>query len=450
MTDDIFKPYLSDPMVQKIPGSTLSHLNDPFLNDVIRALDQITGGVRDFVKLNPLRTYQRHAGHFSSAISIARAFAFLDFAHSTQSVNEIVERIWNLTPTTSQRSSFNSSVYDTVMDNMVSSGLIQFDNSKQRVLHVMPYPVSTKKYVHDHFLNKPTIFNQQKNHFSIIHSIQDFPELTSVLETKSPNHADFTRDLSALESVDIIRPYNIGGRPYTFSKTYISGEKSFKTWETILESAETVRTGLRELLVIQGDMGGYITQTDISEITGMNQRLVNRLIRNISNMGLAQKTRTFQMEDALSRPTSGTLLNMNYYEFNNATDTLRLIRSVPDSRTILERLRQQNTLSEDVLLDEYEVSVVQSVRNTLDSVGLINKDELSEGILHISPNKNGERFLFDVLAVAANSRIITEPDYDIKNKLSSMFEKVNENKLDQVTGQLTFDFFKAQEDELRR
>jgi hypothetical protein len=450
MADDIFTPYLSDPMVQKIPERSLSHLNDPELNDVIRALDQITRGVRDFSRVHPLRSHQTTTGRFSATISIARALAFLDTAHSTQSVNEIVERIWNVTPTTTQRKSFNDSVYGTVMSNMISSGTIQFDTSKQRVQQVMPYPVSSKLYIYDHFLHKPAIFDQQKNHFNIIHSVQDFPELTSVLETNAPNPGDFPRDLSALQSIDVILPYNIGGRPFTFSQTYISGEKSFKTWEAVLESVDNVRIGLRELLVIQGDMGGYITQTEISEITGMPPRIVNRLIRNISNMGLALKTRTLQMGDALSRPTSGTLLNMNYYEYNNATDILRLIRSVPDSRSILETLRRHGTLSEDDLLDEYEVSIVQSVRNTLDGMGLISKEPLSDGILVIAPNKNGQKFLFDVLAVAANSRIITDPDYDIKNKLSAMFEKVDEDKLNKVTGQLTFDFFKAQEDELRR
>jgi len=450
MVDNIFKPYLSDPMVQKIPDSTFSHLNDPFLNDVIRALDQITRGVRDYTKMHPLRNSQTHVGRFSATISIARAFAFLDTAHSTQSVNEIVERIWNVTPTTTQRRSFNTSVHGTVMPNMVSSGLIQFDESNQRVKQVMSYPVSSKKYVFDHFLSKAPIFEQQKNHFDIIHRVQDFPELTTVLETNAPNPGDFQRDISALQSIDVVLPYTIGGRPFTFAKTYISGEKSFKTWEAILESADTVRMGMRELLVMQGEMGGFITEPEISEITGMHPRVVNRLIRNIHNMGLAQRTRTIQMGDALIRPTSGTLLGMNYYEYNSATDILRLIRSVPDSLSILEKLRKENTISEDDLLDEYEVSVVQVARNTLDGIGLISKEPLSDGILQIAPNKDGEKFLFDVLAVAANSRIITDPDYDIKNKLSAMFDKVDEDKLEKVTQQVTFDFFKAQEDEIRR
>jgi hypothetical protein len=437
-------------MVSKISPSVLSSLNKPELNNVIRAEDQIIRGVREFVLSNPLRNYQRHAGHFSSAVSLARALAFLDVAHSTRSINEIIEKIWNVTPTTSQRASFNSSLGGTVIPHLVDDGLIQLDPSKQRVLNVMPYPVSSKLYVLNNFLHNPKLYQEQQNHFGIINRVQDFPELTDTLEANASCRSLFARDYGALESIDVIRSYSVTGRNFTFAKSYITGDKSLETWQTILDTTDIVRVGLRDLLVLQGEFGGFITQNEIAEATGMNQRIVNRLIRHIDNMGLAQKTRTLQMEDALSRPTSGTLLNMNYYEYNNAAATLCLVRSVPDSIAILAKLERLGVLKEDELIDEFEIPVVQQVRNTLDLIGLISKDAQSEGIIQIAPNKNGKEFLSDVLTVAAKSRKVTDPNYDIKNILVSRFEKIDDNKLAEEAIQLKLDFFKVEAEESRK
>ncbi|AGB01366.1 hypothetical protein Metfor_0286 [Methanoregula formicica SMSP] len=407
-------------------------------------------GVREFVLSNPLRNYERHAGHFSSAVSLARALAFLDVAHSTRSLSEIKERVWNVTPTTSQRASFNTSLRDTVIPHLINDGLIQLDASGQRILQVMPYPISSKLYVFNNFLNNAKLFEEQQNHFDIINRVQDFPELTDTLEANSPRRYLFSRDYNALESVDVIRSHSISGRTFTFAKSYITGDKSLDTWKTVLDTTDVVRVGLRDLLVLQGECGGFITQNEIAEATGKNHRLVNRLIRHMDNMGLAQKTRTLQMEDALSRPTSGTLLNMNYYEYNNAAATLCLVRSVPESIGILVKLEKQGTLTEEELIDEYEIPVVQQVRNTLDLIGLISKDAQSEGIIQIAPNKNGKEFLSDVLTVAAKSRKVTDPEYDIKNKLASMFEKIDEQKLEREAIQVKLDFFNAEAEELRK
>ena len=450
MTSNIFEPYLSDPLVSSIPRDILLKLNEEELNDIIRAEDQIIRGVREFVLSNPLRTYERHAGHFSSAVSIARALVFLDVAHYTKSVNEIVERVWRVTPTTSQRPSFNTSLTNTVIPNILSSGLIQLDSTGQRISRVMPYPISSKLYVRNNFLLKPRLFNEQKNHFDIIHNVQDFPELTVELEAHSPNHEYFGRDYNALSSIDVIRPVSVGGREFTFAKSYITGEKTLETWATVLDTADTVRRGLRDLLILQGEFGGFITQNEIAEATGMGDRLVNRLIRHIDNMGLAQRTHTLQLEDALSRPTSGTLIGMNYYEYNNAAATLCLVRSVPDSINILVKLEKLETLTEEELIDEFGIPVVQQVRNTLDLIGLISKDAQSEGILQIAPNKCGKEFLSDVLTVAAQSRKVTDPDYDFKNKLASMLGGIDETRLEREAGQVKLEFFEAETKEARK
>ncbi len=450
MADDIFKPYLSDPMVKKIPPNVLSRLNDKQLNDVIRAVDQMTRGVREFVLSNPLRTYQRHAGHFSSAVSLARALAFLDAAHSTHSVNDIVERVWNVTPTTSQRSSFNTSLNGTVIPHLISDGIIQFDPTKKKIEKVMPYQVGSKLYVRNNFLLNTKLFSEQKNHFDIMYRIQDFPELTNDLEANSPNWADFARDYGALSDIDIIRPISVTGREFTFAKAYVLGEKALNTWQTVLEEANEVRVALKQLLITTGEFGGYITQSEIVEATGWNQRVVNRLIRHVDNMGLAQRTRTLQLEDALSRPTSGTLLGLNYYEYNNAADILRLIRSVPESTDILVKIQNRDSVTEDELIDEFEVAVVQKVRNSLDQVGLISKDAITEGVLTIAPNKGGKELLSDVLTVAANSRKITGPEYDIKDKLSSFFDKIDEDRVQKEAVQIKLDFYGIEAEETRK
>ena len=440
MLPEIVKPYLEHPMVKSKNKSDLDVLDEKVLNNVIRAEDQIIRGVREYY-LDSERQKRLNPGHFSSSILIARGLAFLDIAHSNKNVMDICNEVWKITPTTTKRSSFNQNIKSSIIPRLENNGLIEFNSDKQNVINCIPYPIGSKLFVQKNLLEIPKLYQEQINHFDIIRNIQDFPELTTQLQLNSSNQQYFKRDFNALEEIDVIRSQSINNRDFTFSKTFLTGEQSSDTWLKVLETADNVRTGLKALMDIQGDFGGFISHSEIVQSTGWNSRAVNRLMRTINNIGISDKTYTLDMEDALSRPTSGTLLNMNYHELNNAQAILVLTRSIPTSIDILYKLQQQSNISEEELMDEFGISSVQKVRNTLQKIGVISNESLYDGNLELVPFRGNQQFLSDVLTVSANSRHVLDPDYDVSKKLEPTFKKIDEDRLQRESKQISLEFY---------
>ena len=446
MLPEIVKPYLDHPMVESKNESDLEVLNEKELNNVIRAEDQIIRGVREYY-LDSEKQKRLNPGQFSSSILIARGLAFLDIAHYKKNVMDICDEVWKITPTTTKRSSFNQNIKSSIIPRLEKNGLIEFNSDKQNVINFIPYPIGSKLFVQKNLLEIPRLYKEQINHFDIIRNIQDFPELTFEIQSNSPHPQSFERDFNALEEIDVIRSQTINNRDFTFAKTFLTGEQSSEAWLKVLETADNVRTGLKALMDIQGDFGGFISHSEIVQSTGWNSRAVNRLMRTINNIGISDKTYTLDMEDALSRPTSGTLLNMNYHELNNAQAILVLTRSVPTSIDILYKLQKQSNISEEELMDEFGINSVQRVRNVLQTIGVISKEALQEGILERVPFRGNKQFLSDVLAVSANSRHVLDPDYDVNKKLEPMFNKIDEDRLQRESKQISLEFYGIIDDE---
>ena len=446
MLPEIVKPYLDHPMVESKNESDLEVLDEKELNNVIRAEDQIIRGVREYY-LDSEKQKRLNPGQFSSSILIARGLAFLDIAHYKKNVMDICDEVWKITPTTTKRSSFNQNIKSSIIPRLEKNGLIEFNSDKQNVINFIPYPIGSKLFVQKNLLEIPRLYKEQINHFDIIRNIQDFPELTFEIQSNSPHPQSFERDFNALEEIDVIRSQTINNRDFTFAKTFLTGEQSSEAWLKVLETADNVRTGLKALMDIQGDFGGFISHSEIVQSTGWNSRAVNRLMRTINNIGISDKTYTLDMEDALSRPTSGTLLNMNYHELNNAQAILVLTRSVPTSIDILYKLQKQSNISEEELMDEFGINSVQRVRNVLQTIGVISKEALQEGILERVPFRGNKQFLSDVLAVSANSRHVLDPDYDVNKKLEPMFNKIDEDRLQRESKQISLEFYGIIDDE---
>jgi hypothetical protein len=101
------------------------------------------------------------------------------------------------------------------------------------------------------------------------------------------------------------------------SKYFLTDDaKSVETWERVLESTDNVRIGLKSLMDLQAEYGGFISHAEVMEATGWNGRNVSSLMRAVNNLGISRMTTTIGKEDALSRSICGTLLNMNYHEFD--------------------------------------------------------------------------------------------------------------------------------------
>lgn len=296
------------------------------------------------------------------------------------------------------------------------------------------------------------MLRHQANHYSIIGDVQDFPELTSVLETNSPEPSTFKRDYKALFEIDNIRDQVIGNRSYTFSTCFLAREKSASTWLQLLSDAsDNYRIALKSLMDLQGDFGGYLSHQEIVAATGLKERDVSWIMRNIDNLEISQIVHTLE-GNALSRITSGTLLNMNYRDLVNAQSILVLTRQEPRSIEMLNILQDNKQLVEDDLTDKYESAIpVQRTINSLMSIGLIRqKGRTNEGIYELTPLKGNEKFIDDVLAVAAHSRHVIDPDYDITKSLDEQYSGMDEEKFKRGTEQLQLDYFKEAEEELRK
>ena len=233
----------------------------------------------------------------------------------------------------------------------------------------------------------------------------------------------------------------------------MTGEKSKTTWMQLLSDAsDNYRVSLNALMDLQGEYGGFISHQEIVAATGLKARDVNWLMRNVDNLGISQIVHTLDIGNALSRITSGTLLNMNYRDLNNAQSILVLTRQEPKSVDMLNILLDKKELIEDDLTDRYGDAIpVHKTINSLVSIGLIRqKGTINEGIYELTPMKGNERFISDVLAVAARSRHVTDPEFDITNLLEEQYRGMDEAKWQRGSEQLKIDYFKEKEDEFRR
>ncbi len=448
MIPDIIRPYLDHPLVKSKKESDLEVLDSQGLNNIIRAEDQIIRGVREYyLDKTKSESGRLTPSQFSSSILLARGLAFLDVAHYKQNVSDIYNDVWDITPTTAKRASFNTNMRDSIMPRLEDGGLVEFDASKQSIVNYVPYPVGSKLFVQKNLVENTKLMMEQANHYQIINTIQDFPELTTTIEAKAPQSQYFKRDFTALSEIDILRVQEMRGRQFAFSKGFLTSEKASEKWLQVLDTADTARVALKSILDLQGIYGGFISHEEIVKATEWNSRGVNSLIRHIDNLGIAQSTHTLDMKDALSRPTTGTLLNMNYLELNNAESILSFAREVPETIDILNKLRTHNQISEDELLDQYEIAPTQRVRNTLKTIGLIRADRLSDAIWELVPFRGNDKFISDVLTVAAHSRHVLAPDYDPTGILKDNFKKLDEAKLRKETDQMKLDFFKIFEEE---
>jgi len=427
----IVQPYRKHPLIKNRNPSDFTSIDDEPLNKIIRSVDLILRGLREnYFKGQTTRT-RLSAGQFSSSIMIARGWLFLDTAHATNDVDTIIERVYASTKTT-KRSDAVRRVRAGTIPKLKNDGLLELDESDKTVIEVMPYPISSKIFVLKEFVNNEVLFNQQINQFDILGNVQYFPELTSSLDADARNPQYFARDYTALSEIDVIRNRTIRGRDFTLAKAYLSdNERSYDIWATVLETGEHVRKGLKELMELLGQLGGFASQSELNRMLNRNTRIVNRLIRQVDGIGLAQRSHTAEFEDALSRPIE-TRIPFNYHQLNNAETMLTLCRSVPEAAEILEKLRKEQRIEENGLLNEFDPISVGKVRNYLSEIGVITEKSLESDLWEIAPDKESIEFLSEVLTIVANSRKVLGDDIEINRKLEDYFKDADANSLEKT------------------
>lgn len=441
----IVKPYKEHPLIKNRDPSDFALIDDKDLNEIIRSVDLILRGLREnYFKGRTTRT-RLDAGNFSSSILISRGWLFLDTAHATNDVDTIIERIHASTKTTT-RPKVVRNVCESTIPRLKKNGLLELDKSDKTVIEVMPYPVSSKLFVLNEFVNNEVLFDQQINQFGILGKVQYFPELTSSLKTDAKNSQYFARDYDALSEIDVIRDRTIKGRDFTLAKAYLlDNKKSYDIWATVLETGDHVRKGLKELMELLGQLGGFASQSELNRMLNSNTRMVNRLIRRVDGIGLAQRSHTAEFEDALSRPIE-TRIPFNYHQLNNAETMLTLCRSVPEAAEILEKLRKEQRIEEDRLLNEFDPISVGKVRNYLSEIGVITEESLENDLWEIAPDKESIEFLSEVLTIVANSREVLGEDIEINRKLEDFFKNKDDDSLKKTFKDVEKDFLEEMED----
>lgn len=412
------KPYLKHPLVKAMRPRSLVDLDDKLINDVIQAEDLIYGGLREYYKADRIK--RLHSGHFGSSVQIARAWSFLDLAYPSCNVSDIVNKVYNLTKTTNEPQ-FLKNMYESVLPRLEKNNLITFNKTKNTITDIIPYPVGSKVYVKNELLGKPILYNQQINQFTILNQVQYCPALKTALQADSSNKKNFDRDYEALSEIEVIRTRAVRNRDFTLSKAYLTGDHSIQIWNTILESGERTRTGLKELLDIQGNLGGCVSQSELSRLTSKNMRLVGSLMRRIDALGISHTVQTLELEDALSRPISGTKLNLNYQKLNNAQSFLIFARSIPEAPDIVYKVKTDQVFDENALSGEFDPRSVSKVKNSLQNIGVLIEGDKSEGIWRIAQNNESNLFLDDVLKVIANTRSVLGENIEINKKLEEFF-----------------------------
>lgn len=436
----IVQPYRKHPLIKNRNPSDFTSIDDEPLNKIIRSVDLILRGLREnYFKGQTTRT-RLSAGQFSSSVMIARGWLFLDTAHATTDVDTIIERVYASTKTT-KRSDAVRRVRAKTIPKLKSNGLLELDGSNKSVIEVMPYPISSKLFVLKEFVNNGRIFNEQINQFDILGKVQYFPELTSSLDADARNPQYFERDYTALSEIDVIRERAIRGIDYTLAKAYLlDNKRSYDIWATVLETGDHVRRGLKGLMELLGQLGGFASQSEISRMTNLNMRMVNRFIRRVDSLGLAQRSHTLELEDALSRPIE-TKIASNYHQLYNAETMLTLCRSVPESTEILARLEREKIIVEDSLIDEFDAGSVGKVRNSLLQIGVITEQSFDEdGLWEIAPNKESEDFLLEILTINADSRRVLGENIEINKTLEDYFKDVDDARLEKTVKDVEEEF----------
>ena len=156
------------------------------------------------------------------------------------------------------------------------------------------------------------------------------------------------------------------------------------------------------------------------------------------------------MKDALSRITTGTLINMNYRELDNAGQILSLSRQLPETVDILDLLNRNEVVHEDDLTSKYSTGTIQTIRNSLSKIGLINRAKIYDGELELVKFRGNHRFITNVLTECAHSRQVLPPDYDFSNILKEQFDKVDEERLKKGIQQMKLDFYENVDEEYRK
>lgn len=435
----IVQPYKEHPLVKKVDSGDLNKLDNEPLNKIIRSVDLILRGLRENYLKGQTTPTRLNAGSFSSSVLISRGWLFLDSAHATRDVDTIVERIYANTRTTTKRSVIKN-INDSIIPRLQKNNLMVLGASGKTVVNVMPYPISSKLFVQKELLENPYLLSQQINQFGILGKVQDFPELTGSLSATPLNPETFVRDYRALTEIDVIRERSIKGRNFTLAKAYLlDDKKSYDLWATVLDTTDNVRKGLKGLMELQGQLGGFVSQSEIIRMTNWNPRMVNRLIRRVDTLGLAQRSHTLDFEDALNRPTE-TKVALNYHKLKDAEMMLTLCRSVPESVDILEKLRTERIIDEDSLISEFDPISVGKVRHALSQIEVIMEQKLSDDIWEIAPNKEGEDFLLEITTIMAKSRRILGENIEVNKKLEDFFKDVDDTRLEKTTKQVEKDF----------
>jgi hypothetical protein len=409
---------MKHPLVKSIRPKNLADLDSQLINNVIQAEDLIYGGLREYYKADRIK--RLHSGHFGSSVQIARAWSFLDLAYPSCNVSDVVHKVYNLTKTTNEPQ-FLKNMYESVLPRLEENNLVVFDKGKTTVVDVIPYVIGSKLYVKNELLAKSILYNQQINQFTILNEVQYSPALKATLQSDASNKKYFDRDYEALSEIEVIRTRSIRNRDFTLSKAYLTGDRSIEIWNTILESGERTRTGLKELLDIQGNLGGCVSQSEFSRLTSKNMRLVGSLMRRIDALGISQRVQTLELEDALSRPISGTKLNLNYQKLNNAQSFLIFARSVPETPDIVHKVKTDQVFDEDALSGEFDPRSVSKVKNSLQNIGVLIEEDGSEGMWSVAQNNESDLFLEDFLRVSANTRSLLGDNIEINRKLEEFF-----------------------------
>ena len=435
----ILGPYLSHPLVERANPNDLTQIDDDDLNEVIRSVDLILRALKENYHGVQSRL---NAGNFSSSVLISRGWLFLDNAHSTHDVEAITDRICAYSETTSRKNIIRN-VRESTIPRLKKDGLIELDEGNTKVKLVMPYAISSKIFVMKELLSGRRLYKEQINQFNIMGQAQYFPIPTAELKSKATVRDNFGRDYDALTEIDAIRGRYIKGVEYTLAKAYLLNKKSIDIWRTVLETSDPVRMGFKELMEIVGHLGGFASQSEIARMTDRNMRIVNRLIRRADSLGIAQRSSTLDLEDALSRPLE-TKITFNYHQLDNAQSILTLCRSVPEATNIIHRLQTEKVVNEGTIINEFDAISVGRVRNALIKIGILLED--TEDQWELAPNKEADDFLLEVLSLSGNSRRILGDEIDINHKLAEYFKEVDDSKLQRVKEEAEKDYL----DELGR
>ena len=264
----------------------LENLNTPQLNKMIVSVDWIINGVRDFYKKYENTGVRLNTRNFSASILTSRGMLFLDRAHSIKDVDEIISYVYKNT-TTGQEKNILRNIQNSTIPKLEGLGLIELGENGRLVNRVMPYPVSSKYFVYKNFTGE--LYRQQINQFEILAAVQDFPIQKDELASNASVQEYFNRDYQAISEIDIIRPKTYNNIEYAVAKDYImTNKESLDIWRSILETGSPVRQSFRDLMVLQGELGGYITEQDIINNLGWSPRAIYRMLRRADSHGLAK------------------------------------------------------------------------------------------------------------------------------------------------------------------